>query len=262
MSWKIAQENVEKELHSFLGLSNEESVIYVNRAANAIHMALHWLHSGSNTARVWIDEPTFHAARRIVERMGLLLANTIHTGDTIIPRALGGESIEPGWFDDSPCVIYDCAQTCYPNMFEDIGFGLNQFAVLSFQKSKPCGTPSGGGALVCNKHYEKAIRRYYVPGNWYYNPRTGQCIGTKCVIKHRDHARIAERQAEKFHSETTRLWNKHKIGIYNWRNGLRSANIFTHVYVRTPEDKKIVHGLLRDGYSFYAENKLMRKALV
>ena len=120
-----------------------------------------------------------------------------------------------------------------------------------------------GGALVLNKHFEGEFRDLYVPGMWYYNPRTGQCEETAGRVYKYSGANMR-------HVVKTRLSNflieQHLLG----KRGLRALNatfdeeglaLFTHIYVLTPEVEGMQNVLLEKGYRFYADNELMRKEI-
>lgn len=258
MSWRKSQARVENALHEFLGLDDEERVIYMNRAASAIEAVLSFF--DPELTEVWADGPTFHAVPNIMERLGFRQAPNDIPADLKIPVALGGEAVIKSYFAESQ-LLYDCAQTCYQNMFEGIQFGPGHYAVLSFQESKPYGSPAGGGALVCNKSHEERIRELFVPGTHYFNPRTGQCEETLNRLRHKIHAEIAEGYMKKYCYEEAFIENSYNIRACNTRKSFTPPNLFTHVYVLTPRDNKKVEVLLNRGYTYYSDNKLMRKEL-
>jgi len=111
-------------------------------------------------------------------------------------------------------------------MFKGVKFSGHQFAVLSFEQSKPLGSPSGGGALVCNAESATLLRSNYVPGVYYYNPRAQQCVETFKAVE------FEESEIGKDYRHGRRI--SHSIFSKNTTvHGYRvedEDNHFTHIY--------------------------------
>ncbi|NIN69866.1 MAG: hypothetical protein GTO63_35325, partial [Anaerolineae bacterium] len=54
-----------------------------------------------------------------------------------VPTTLGGDPLIRACWDNEGMVVYDCAHTCHPQMFEEVQWGPQLFAVLSFFPTKP-----------------------------------------------------------------------------------------------------------------------------
>ena len=61
-----------------------------------------------------------------------------------VPTTLGGTIPYANRMPEGRMVVYDCAHTCHPVMFEGISFEPGHFAVLSFYPTKPAGAFGGG----------------------------------------------------------------------------------------------------------------------
>jgi len=254
MSWQSEKGRVERRLYEFLGLHGTGlCVIYFNRAASAMGAVMRYLWSNWAIDNVKIERPTFHAAERIAKQFGLVEEDSDKL--LYIPVALGGEVIL--WPGSTEYLLYDCCQTCYPNMFKGVEFKYQtQFAVLSFQENKPYGSPSGGGALVCRGELREYFNKVYLPGGFYFNPRAGQCAETSDKLACCNGCEI-QKTMTRFLMERERLMS---IGLqpFNGRISWDPMNRFTHMYVYNHD------GLdLKDlqGYTPYAEDKLLRKEL-
>jgi len=186
LTWPQIAIKVETQLHHWLGLGEDVSIIYLNRAAGGLSAALKML---KGIHRLYYEWPSYHAIQRISEEVGIYNCyptpgpfgfgeQSVVGTEIYAPVALGGEAIHKEYWEKFPNLVYDCAQTCYRNMFKGLHFKDSQFAVLSFEQTKPLGNPEGGGALVCNRGMEAHIRDIFVPGNFYFNPRASQCENT------------------------------------------------------------------------------------
>jgi len=263
-TWREAAKEVEEKLREFLGLEDTVSVIYLNRASAGIKIALRELNSRWYNI-LGYQSPTYNAIPRIATSLPLHIIN--HHGPVSVvsksiiyaPVALGGEAIKRMVFDYYPVLLYDCAQTCYLDMFKGIFLTDTQYAVLSFEETKPMGTISGGGAIICHKCHEEDIRNVYVPGNYFFNPRRGQCMETFGKLTWKGGRFTEKCQKDKF-NRARKAVEKQGYRVYNDYVNAEQHNIYTHLYVwaenrRGPPD---VEGRI---FEPYANNELWRTRL-
>jgi len=231
LKWREQAKGVEKALHEWLGLAEDTAVIYVNRAAAGIHMALGTF---SVLPTVYAEWPNFHAVGNISERLGfechacsreVILNRLTGSFSVVAPVALGGEAIHKEYWDIFSALMYDCAQTCYFNMFKGLTFKPTQYAVLSFEESKPMGSWCGGGALVCHKKRELKLREHFIPGRYYFNPRAYQCISTLDELNTIAAIEQSISQRKKHDTQSKKLKN-----VVNNHTVVGESNIFTHIY--------------------------------
>lgn len=255
--WRAAARKAEDKLHEFLGLDDTVAVIYLNRAANGIKIALERLYV-SNDCLIY-QYPSYEAVWNIASRLGYTLMpcfnfkKLLHLGYAYSPAALGGEAIRPEFFQKFYRILYDCAQTCYPCMFEGVFFGPEQYAVLSFEQSKPLGTLAGGGALLCHKKHEEIIREKYTPGKRFFNPRTGQCYQTEGAVTFYHHNPLPAYRAYNKIADEVKL-RGFKVVHDHFNCDLH--NTFTHIYVL--DDYK---GSPGEDWEPYCNGALWRKPL-
>jgi len=260
MGWKTKTKEVEKLLWQFLGHNESICVLYVNRGVSAIQMAMRELHTKCGS--ICIPRFTYHAlpvtAQSYFQNIFHNNRSVIHGSGTwlcvVSPVALGGELIDRTPFERDDFLLYDCAQSCYWGMFEGIKFGPNQFAILSFEQSKPLGTPSGGGALIAP--VEKWERLKELRAQKYYNPRVGQCEETEALI----YDLPLPTNHDKYALETLRLRGM-GCRVFNDRFKVDMPNRMTHVYTMKPATEEGFRELADMGYYPYAYNALMRKEL-
>ena len=267
MSWRTMTNKAEEELRKFLGLEDTVSVIYLNRASAGIKIALDQFLKGWNTVLDY-QWPTFDAIPRIASTMPFQVITESNRDDKSLkansdfiyaPVALGGEPIKRLHFNLYPLLLYDCAQTCYKDMFKRIFFTEDQYAVLSFENSKPLGSAAGGGALICHKGHEEEIREKYVPGRYFFNPRGGQCMETMDALYWKARTGFAVKKRKEFMTLKSRL---EKLGytVHNKHTDPKAINIYTHVYIEGgPDESPPVLGTRIP--EPYANNELWRYEL-
>jgi hypothetical protein len=156
--WEGHARWTENDLGRFLGLGADAGVLLVDRATHAIQLALESLSQPS----VILPRATYRAAEDAALRAGknVYYADKVQfppetAGGIAVPTTLGGT--RPVYLGTDGPFVYDCAHTCYPDMFQGVAFTPEQFAVLSFYPTKPLGA-LGGGALIGDLDTIEALR--------------------------------------------------------------------------------------------------------
>jgi hypothetical protein len=152
---------LEARAHEFFRLPSYLGVLAVDRATHGIGLAATYL--GIHAGVKWgvIPTRTYRAARDALQQACVLPG--FHNDEpepdifnieleqpevtVIVPTTLGGTAMWDSQFREDYRVIYDCAHTCHPDMFEGTTLGQNHFVVTSHFPTKPCGA-FGGGLVI------------------------------------------------------------------------------------------------------------------
>lgn len=186
-------QKLELTAHAFFGLDKDIAVLAVDRATHGLELCYLKLVQilGWTQPNMVLPGRTYRAAADMAEMIGHPLHEHLHeevcgevppmhtrTHSITVPTTLGGTMPKAELMPKGCAVVYDCAHTCHPMMFEELNFTDTHFAVLSFYPTKPAGA-FGGGLIVGKKRWIEEMRAWVVPmdgkpGCMFYYPQTVQ----------------------------------------------------------------------------------------
>ena len=229
-SYQDEAQQLEAEAHKFFALPDELGVLAVDRATHGLGHCFHMLSklmprgrcidvvTPIRTYRAAIDAaivggfPTCsHKSECICGDVPGLAINASRS--ITVPTTLGGTMPKPGLMQSGCAVVYDCAHTCHPLMFENVTFRDTHFAVLSFYPTKPAGA-FGGGLVIGAKRFLATMRKHIYPTDIthvcsFSYPQTVQSWGMRYRLKHYDLNR----------QKILREYMKHLIEMIHERTG-------------------------------------------
>lgn len=188
--WEDIARRAEDRLHSWLNLPDTVSVLLLDRATHALEACCGFLKSTCKVKEILIPRMTYRAVRDAARNCNFTVrcAETYNIvpeeGDApmiYVPTTLGGGMPRRECWGHNQYVVYDCAHTCHPWMFEGAPWEAGHFAVLSFYPTKPCGA-FGGGAIIGRRSFIEDMRPQFWPTELktsciFYYPQTVQSHG-------------------------------------------------------------------------------------